>query len=87
MGQRDAERVIDLGLIREHVTDGVCETLYGSEAIAFWRAIGEALPLAGVTGRAVWRISVAPARGAEPGAGDIAGARCSMVSGLGRRSL
>jgi glycolate oxidase FAD binding subunit len=54
-------------LIREHVTDGVCETLSGSEAIAFWRAIGEAAPLSGLAGRAVWRISVAPARGAELG--------------------
>jgi glycolate oxidase FAD binding subunit len=39
----------------------------GSEAIVFWRAIGEAAPLAGLAGRAVWRISVAPARGAELG--------------------
>jgi glycolate oxidase FAD binding subunit len=54
-------------LIREHVTDGVCETLSGSEAIVFWHAIGEASPLAGLNGRAVWRISVAPARGAELG--------------------
>jgi glycolate dehydrogenase FAD-binding subunit len=54
-------------LIREHVTDGVCEIVSGSEAIVFWRAIGEAAALAGLTGRAVWRISVAPARGAELG--------------------
>jgi glycolate oxidase FAD binding subunit len=54
-------------LILEHVTDGVCETLSGSDAIAFWRAIGEAAALAGLTGRAVWRISVAPTRGAELG--------------------
>ena len=55
-------------LIREHVTDGVCEILAGSEAIALWRAIGEAAPFAGLDGRAVWRISVAPARGSELGA-------------------
>src|ERR1700756_1939284 len=30
-------------------------------------AIGEAAPLSGLAGRAVWRISVAPARGAELG--------------------
>jgi len=54
-------------LIREHVTDGACEILSGSEAIALWRAVGEAAPLAGLAGRAVWRISVAPARGAELG--------------------
>ena len=54
-------------LIREQVTDGACEVLSGSEAIALWRAVGEAAPLAGPAGRAVWRISVAPARGAELG--------------------
>jgi glycolate oxidase FAD binding subunit len=54
-------------LIREHVTDGLCETLSGSEAIVFWHAIGEAASLAGLTGRAVWRISVGPARGAALG--------------------
>src|SRR5207245_2907473 len=30
----------------------------------FWRAIGEVAPLAAAGDRAVWRISVAPARGA-----------------------
>ena len=54
-------------LIREHVTEGVCEILSGPEAIAFWRAIGEATALSGLASRAVWRISVAPARGAELG--------------------
>jgi len=39
----------------------------GSEAKEFWRAIGEAAPLAGLAGRVVWRISVAPARGPELG--------------------
>ena len=33
-------------------------------SIAFWRALGEVAPLAGLPDRAVWRISVAPARGA-----------------------
>jgi glycolate oxidase FAD binding subunit len=54
-------------LNREHGTSGAAEIVTGSEAIAFWRAIGEAAPLAGLAGRAVWRISVAPARGAELG--------------------
>ena len=54
-------------LIREYVMGEACEILSGSEAIAFWRAVSEAAPLAGLTGRAVWRISVAPARGAELG--------------------
>ena len=54
-------------LTREHGTSGAAEIVTGSEAIAFWRAIGEAAPLAGLAGRAVWRISVAPARGAELG--------------------
>jgi glycolate oxidase FAD binding subunit len=54
-------------LIRERGTSNATETATGSEAIAFWRAIGEAAPLAGLAGSAVWRISVAPARGAELG--------------------
>jgi glycolate oxidase FAD binding subunit len=54
-------------LAREHGTSGAAEIVTGSEAIVFWRAIGEAAPLAGLAGRAVWRISVAPARGAELG--------------------
>src|SRR5215469_15105298 len=35
-------------LIREHMTEDVCEILFGSEAIALWRAVGEAAPLAGL---------------------------------------
>jgi glycolate oxidase FAD binding subunit len=54
-------------LAREHATSGAAEIVTGSEAIAFWRATGEAAPLAGLAGRAVWRISVAPARGPELG--------------------
>jgi glycolate oxidase FAD binding subunit len=54
-------------LIREYVKGGACEILSGSEAIAFWRAVSEAAPLSGLAGRAMWRISVAPARGAELG--------------------
>jgi glycolate oxidase FAD binding subunit len=54
-------------LTHEHGASGAAEIVPGSEAIAFWRAIGEAAPLAGLAGRAVWRISVAPAHGAELG--------------------
>ena len=54
-------------LIREHGTHSVYEILSGSEAIALWCAVGEAAPLGGLAGRAVWRISVAPARGADLG--------------------
>ena len=54
-------------LARDHGAGHVLEVLEGSEAIALWRAIGEAAPLSGLAGRAIWRISVAPARGAELG--------------------
>jgi len=54
-------------LTREHGTSGAAEIVTGSEAKEFWRAIGEAAPLAGLAGRVVWRISVAPARGPELG--------------------
>jgi len=52
-------------LIREHAAAGKAETLANPESIALWRAIGEVVPLSGLPDRAVWRISVAPARGAE----------------------
>ena len=52
-------------LVREHGGAGTAQILGDTESIAFWRAIGEAAPLAGPGGRAVWRISVAPARGAS----------------------
>src|SRR5712691_4642677 len=64
-------------LVREHGAAGSAQTLGNSESIAFWRAIGEVAPLAGLGERAVWRISVAPARGAELAAG-IAGALDSV---------
>jgi glycolate oxidase FAD binding subunit len=54
-------------LAREHEAAGSLEMLAGSEAVAFWCAIGNAAPLSGLADRAVWRISVAPARGAELG--------------------
>jgi glycolate dehydrogenase FAD-binding subunit len=54
-------------LLREHGAAGEAQVLADSESIAFWRGIGEIAPLAGLGERAVWRVSVAPARGAELG--------------------
>ena len=51
-------------LVREHGTDGSADVLADAESMAFWRAIGEVAPLAGLGGRVMWRISAAPARGA-----------------------
>jgi glycolate oxidase FAD binding subunit len=52
-------------LLREHGAAGTAQILADSESLAFWRAIGEIAPLTGLGERAVWRISGAPARGAE----------------------
>src|SRR6266542_2893049 len=52
-------------LLREHGAAGEAQSLADSESIAFWRGVGEVAPLAGLGERAVWRVSVAPARGAE----------------------
>ncbi len=54
--------------LREHQDSGASSLLADSESIAFWRAIGEVAPLSGLGERAVWRISIAPARGAAIGA-------------------
>jgi glycolate oxidase FAD binding subunit len=53
------------GLAREHAAGGATETLAEQDSAAFWHAIGNAAPVAGLPERAVWRVSVAPARGAE----------------------
>ncbi|HWB48214.1 MAG TPA: FAD-binding protein [Stellaceae bacterium] len=53
--------------------DALCQELAGGEKLALgdadtaalWRDIGNAAPLAGLADRAVWRLSVAPSRGAE----------------------
>jgi glycolate oxidase FAD binding subunit len=44
-----------------------CETnvLDDGTSVTFWRAIRDVLPLAGFGDRAIWRVSVAPSRGAE----------------------
>jgi glycolate oxidase FAD binding subunit len=52
-------------LIMEHRAAGTIERLGDAESVALWRAVGEVAPLLDPGGRAVWRISVAPARGAE----------------------
>jgi len=52
-------------LLREHRGAGAPEVLAAAESIALWRAVGEVAPLLEPGGRAVWRISVAPSRGAE----------------------
>lgn len=54
-------------LLREHRAGGPTDTLAAPESTALWRIVGEAVPLAGPADRAVWRVSVAPARGAEVG--------------------
>jgi glycolate oxidase FAD binding subunit len=52
-------------LIREFGDAGAAETLGDDESVALWRSIGAAGPVSGLDGRAVWRVSVAPSRGAE----------------------
>jgi glycolate oxidase FAD binding subunit len=44
---------------------GKADILPQSVSLALWQAIGNAAPVLGLEGRAVWRVSVAPARGAE----------------------
>ena len=44
---------------------GTAELLGDAKSAALWRAVGEVAPLLEPGERAVWRISVAPARGAE----------------------
>lgn len=52
-------------LLREYVAGGATETFGEGNSAAFWRAIANVAPLVGLADRAVWRVSVAPARGAE----------------------
>ena len=54
-------------LLREHQDSGALSILADSESLAFWRAVGEVAPLSGLGERAIWRVSVAPARGAALG--------------------
>jgi len=52
-------------LVNDHAPNGKTEVLADRDSTAFWRAIGNAAPFAGPTEGAVWRISIAPGRGAE----------------------
>jgi len=52
-------------LLREHAAGGATEVFADQDSATFWRAIGNAAPFVGLAERAVWRISVAPSRGAE----------------------
>lgn len=52
-------------LLADHRGAGAAEILAESDSIAWWRAIGEVAPLGAPAERAAWRLSVAPARGAE----------------------
>ncbi len=52
-------------LLQEHAGAAKADVLAYADSGPLWRAIGEAAPLLSVEGRAVWRVSVAPARGAE----------------------
>lgn len=51
-------------LLREHRGAGTAEILDNAGSVALWRAVGEVAPLLEPGERAVWRISVAPSRGA-----------------------
>jgi glycolate oxidase FAD binding subunit len=52
-------------LLREHTAAGETAVLDETATAALWRDIANVAPIAGVSDRAVWRISVAPTRGAE----------------------
>ena len=52
-------------LLAELGSDCEASSLNDEASIAFWRAVRDVLPLAGSGDRAIWRVSVAPSRGAE----------------------
>ena len=52
-------------LLRELAEGGQPTMLGEADTAALWRDIGNVAPLAGLADRAVWRISVAPGRGAD----------------------
>ena len=54
-------------LFAELASDCEMNVLDDNASALFWRAIRDALPLADVEPRVIWRISVAPSRGAELG--------------------
>jgi glycolate oxidase FAD binding subunit len=50
--------------LQSELAAGAGEVLKREGSAALWKAIGDALPLTQLDGRAVWRISVPPSRGA-----------------------
>jgi glycolate oxidase FAD binding subunit len=54
-------------LLKEFASDGEPAVLDDGDSAAFWQGIGDVLPLIDTSDRIVWRISVAPSRGAELG--------------------
>jgi glycolate oxidase FAD binding subunit len=54
-------------LLAELATDCDSTVLDDDASTMFWRAIRDVEPLAGLAARTVWRVSVAPSRGAELG--------------------
>ncbi|HTW52216.1 MAG TPA: FAD-binding protein [Stellaceae bacterium] len=52
-------------LLGELAAGGETAALGDADTAALWRDIANVAPLAGLAGRAVWRVSVAPSRGAE----------------------
>src|SRR6202023_1082427 len=51
-------------LLREHASNGETAELGEADTASLWRDVGDVAPLAGFTDRAIWRVSVAPTRGA-----------------------
>ncbi len=64
-------------LLAEFAAECESATLEDEASAAFWRAVGDVEPLAGFADRAVWRVSVAPSRGAE--LGEAIGRSLDMV--------
>jgi glycolate oxidase FAD binding subunit len=54
-------------LMTELAKRGDAAVLEADASFDLWRAVGDAAPFAGLAGRTVWRISVAPSRGPELG--------------------
>ncbi|MBV8888721.1 MAG: FAD-binding protein [Alphaproteobacteria bacterium] len=52
-------------VLRELASGGDAEVLDQEASAAFWRGVGDADPLCGLAEHAVWRVSLAPSRGAE----------------------
>ena len=73
-------------LLAEHRGAGTAELLGDAESAALWRAIGEVAPLLEPGERAVWRISVAPARGAELAEALARALDAEWSARLGRRA-